>query len=255
MDLNGGRFVINFDSGRAAFALRAPLNGNPEEILNTLHLEPPQPVMIILGGATEMAADQESTTRPFFEVGMAHFVQKHQIAMIDGGTHSGVMKMIGMTRIKLSFRFPLVGVAPLGVIDYPGYENPKSLAELDSGHSHFVLVEGDEFGDEGLTMARLVHALSGYGKQPVLGVVINGGAITREEVHRFATVPEFQIPLLVLQGSGRFADTLAEAVMSRDPGGDEKLKEILDKGNVRRVSVKGGPKPLVEFLKQHYSVS
>jgi hypothetical protein len=64
----------------------------------------------------------------------------------------------------------------------------------------------------------------------ILGVIINGGEIVKQEAHARATgTPRF--PLLTLDGSGRFADELATAYRA-GTSSDPVLQEILQKGSI-----------------------
>ncbi|RMF80801.1 MAG: hypothetical protein D6737_06885 [Chloroflexi bacterium] len=250
-----GRFIINFGEGRSAFAINVPQNGDALATLEALGFKQPMPALIIMGGAMDMEERDRLATGSIFEIGLAKFAEQNQIAIVDGGTDSGVMKMIGMARRELRYHFPLVGVVPHRAIAYPGYNNPGSMANLDSGHSHFVLVDGNEFGDESTMMAHIAHALTGYGQKPVVGLIINGGPITRVEVHQLSTSPGLKMPLLVLAGSGRFADELVEAIQTGNANGEQDLAEIIEQGDVHIVSLKAGPEGLRDKLKDYFNVT
>ena len=77
-------------------------------------------------------------------------------ALICGGTDIGVMSAIGKSRSRNSYQFPLIGIAPEGIVTWP--EGPRNTSapflpgnereQLESHHSHFILVPGSQFGDE-----------------------------------------------------------------------------------------------------------
>lgn len=224
------RFEIQFPNHHTAQAVRAPRDADAAAAARVLGLPKSRPALVIMGGAGKMDSESMKTTRSSIEDGLSRFAQDHQVAIIDGGTTSGVMGLLGFARQRKKYDFPLVGVAPEPRVEYPGHHPPTRQAELDPNHSHFVLVDGDDFGAESDLLASLGWTLAGEGQQPVLGVVINGGAIVKQEAHARATgTPHF--PLLVLEGSGRFADELAAAKLA---GGsdDPVLNDILQKGEV-----------------------
>jgi len=203
-------FTITFETGDQALAVRVPLYGDPESILSVLDLKS-GPIIFIMGGAGLMEDDALQDTQNLIEEGLVRFADEGQITIIDGGTDSGVMAQIGAARKQSGATFPLVGVAPEAQVSYPGSGGGERAAQLDSSHTHFVLTDGDEFGDESHTIAMLATAISLDRRMSALGVVINGGQIVRHEVYLRSASGQMMFPILVLEGSGRFADELAEA--------------------------------------------
>ena len=141
----------------------------------------------------------------------------HHINLIDGGTTAGAMLLVGVARHRRGYTFPLIGVAPDQVVGYPGHELATKVADLDGFHSHFILTAGTDFGAESETIFNVAYALTGNGDRKRLVIILNGGKIVKQEAYRCAT-QEPRFPLLVLEGSGRFADELAA---SRNTGSDD----------------------------------
>jgi hypothetical protein len=224
------RFSIQFPNDHTAQAVRAPRDANAASALSALGLDKAKPALVIMGGAGKMEAQSMHTTRSNIEDGLSRFAQERGVAIIDGGTTAGVMGLLGFARQRRGYDFPLIGVAPETRVEYPGHHPPTRQAELDPNHSHFVLVEGEDFGAESNLLASLGWTIADEGRQPVLGVVINGGEIVKQEARARATgTPRF--PLLVLDGSGRFADELAAAYRA-GTSADPVLKDILQKGKI-----------------------
>jgi tetratricopeptide (TPR) repeat protein len=240
--LENKRDAITFDNGHEAAVVRVSDEDDPAHVVQLLGIEQPQPSIFMLVGAMDMLSKEMTMTRPIIEEGLAKFANQHHIAIVDGGTASGVMKLMGDARIKSNATFPLVGVAPANQVKYPGHDNPTGY-DLDSGHSHFVLTRDGEFGDETDMIVNLSYALAGSGKKPRLGMVVNGGDIVRQEVYRYATAPDSTLHLIVLEGSGRFADELAAAKRSGQADNDV-VKAIVEKGHIELVSVSDGPDAL-----------
>jgi hypothetical protein len=189
-----------------------------------------------------MSPEDMTATRNIIEKGLVRFAEEQGAIVIDGGTEAGIPVLIGQARRKLRARFPLVGIAPLELVKYPGYDNLNG-ASLNTGHSHFVLTAGDEFGDESEMITILTNELSGLGQQPALGVLINGGKIAREEVYARTTSDKLSFPLIVIEGTGRFADILAQAFYAGHTE-DADLQAIISKGKLQMVSVNDGPDEL-----------
>ncbi len=120
--------------------------------------------------------------------------------------------MLGRARAAGGGGFPLVGVAATGTVRVPG-GGPviDDAAELERNHSHAVLVPGDARGDESPWLAAVAAAIAGG--RPWLTVVVNGGEITYADA---AGSVDRGRPLVVLAGSGRTADAIADARAGRD---------------------------------------
>ncbi len=244
------RFWVKFDAQKAP-GIIVPMKSDPDLLKEALGFKEPRPAIFISGGASGMSERDVQMTKQIVANGIVRFAQEHQMVVIDGGTESGVMKMMGDARREKGYTFPLIGIAPMGKVDYPGHHNPNKEASLENGHSHFVLVDGKEWGDESATIVNLTHAISGGGEKKALGIVINGGKITRQDVY-LATSKERNLPILVLEGSGRFADELASAHKSGQTS--EKVIKAILRGDITLVSTNEGPQGLYAKLVQHFGL-
>ncbi|MBK8020268.1 MAG: hypothetical protein IPK19_02300 [Chloroflexi bacterium] len=243
-------FTIHFPNGQIPLAVQTPNRIDPQSIIEALGLESPTPTIFVSGGAGGMDLDSMSSSRSTIEDGLAWFLNEYQVTLLDGGTSAGVMQLLGLARQRRRYTFPLIGVAPDQVVWLPGRDrSDQQLGDLDAFHSHFVLPEGTEFGSESETLINLAFALCGRGTRPRLCIVVNGGQIVKREVHRMTTRdPRF--PVLVLEGTGRFADELAQT--SRTKVSDDPLiHDILSKGNIHFQHIKAGPEPLRSWLENY----
>ncbi len=244
MPAKNKRYVIPMDDYRAAFAVQVSRRFDPAVVAKTLGFTEPRPTIYVTGGASAMSPEDLMATRNIVEKGLVRFAEEQNAIVIDGGTQAGVPVLIGDARRKNRYRFPLIGIAPLELVQYRGHNQDNSEASpLNAGHSHFVLTAGDEFGDESEMITRLTYTLSGERQQPALGVLINGGKITRKEVFERTTSELYSFPLVVIEGTGRFADILARAFY--DGRAEEAdLQAIIDKGRLLLVSINDGPDEL-----------
>ncbi len=229
---------------------------NPTTVLDLLGIgNRPRPAIFITGGASNMSDEDKKLTREIFEQGVAPFANEHQIVVIDGATKSGVIEMMATARHKGNYTFPLIGMAPYNTITYPGHPNPNGH-ELCTGHSHFVFVTGDEYGAESKMIIDTAHVLAGgalgIAKRPVVsvGIVVNGGQITRQEAY-MATTKALDIPLVVMEGSGRFSDDLANAWRTGETS-QSLLRAIINRGNIELVATTGGPEAMREALNKTF---
>lgn len=240
-------FTITFGE-TAARAIYAPRDSDPGAVIAALELPRPSPAIVIMGGAALMDEASISDVRSTLEDGIAWFAEQHAVAIFDGGTDAGVMAMMGAARARRRYQFPLVGVAPRAVIRYPGYDNPKAMADLDANHSHFVLTSGNAFGAESDLLGHLGYALAQGGDQryATLGLIINGGAIVAKEAHARAT-GAVRYPLLTMEGSGRYADDLA-AAQNAGRSDDPQIAAILRAGGVHVMPINAGAESIRGWL-------
>lgn len=98
-------------------------------------------------------------------------------------------------------------------------------ASLEPNHSHFVLVESAEWGGETETMLELTRAFNA----PIVAILVNGGAIAADEALQSV---RNRWQLLVVEGSGRFADELSAAVHGSQRAKSAKVNEIARSGRV-----------------------
>lgn len=232
-------FKIDFGDGRVASAVRVPYNTNMSYLLNALHMQARTPVLFVSGGAGFMTEQQMGWTRDAVLDGLAQFAADYGVTVVDGGTQAGVMQLLGEAQQQNGHTFPLIGVVPLGAVQFPGYDNPDGVP-LDPNHTHFVLAEGTKFGDESNLIVRLTLALNDGRLNPPFGVVVNGGGIATQETYDRALVPETALPLLVFDGSGRFSDVLAAAAQGAQSD-DPRISTILSNVDVRVVPLDFGP--------------
>jgi hypothetical protein len=238
------QFTITFPGGHVAQAVCVAPEADPLWIAERFNLIASRPAIFISGGASYMTQEDQQRTTEIMDL-IAQFAQEKDAVIITGGTESGVMQMIGDMRLRHHYQFPLIGIAPLGKIAYPGHANPAKEADLEDSHSHFVLVIGDEWGDESGMIVRLTHTIAGKVK-PAVGILINGGKIARHEVY-LATTKELRLPMLVLEGSGRFADELATAVRTGKTN-QRILQAIMAGGDIQIVGTVEGPAKMREKL-------
>lgn len=239
-------FQIHFANDNSALAVRVSPNTNPEDIIRVLGLES-RPTLFVTGGAAGMSDEDYRRTEEIVGA-IADFAQENQITVIDGGTESGVMQMFGEARRQRQNSFTLVGVAPAPKVSYPGYVNPMAEAELEDSHSAFVLVDTPEWGGESEMLVRLPKALAGT-ENRVCGVLINGGKIAAQDV---IIAVSRELPILVLEGSGRFADEVA-AAFKTGQANQAILRAILAGGDIQLVSTLDGSAAMRAKLEKRYT--
>jgi hypothetical protein len=159
-----------------------------------------RPVLVLVGGAAGMEpADLEALELVLR--GLVGLLDELDAVVVDGGTDIGVMRAVGRARAAEGGRFPLIGVAAEVAVDEVAFE---------PNHTRLVLVPGGTWGDESPWLADVADVVAG--PQPSLTVLVNGGAITFEDAEHSLGRNR---PLVVLRGSGRTADAIAESADER----------------------------------------
>ena len=213
---------------------------DPRAILRRLGLLHPRPALFVSGGARQLTAEHEALAREL-QRGVARAAAALGLALVDGGTDSGVMALLGAARAELDANFPLIGVLPSGMLAQRG------PAILERQHSHFLLVEGEDWGAESGWLSRLAFALTG-GKHPCLGLLINGGRVARRDI----TAALGQgIPLWVLKGSGRLADELARA-REDDTHEDAQLLDLTRSPSLEIIPASIGAAALEQHIRSYF---
>jgi hypothetical protein len=234
---------IKFPNGNIATAVRVNTHSEPRLILDALQIPSPKNLILLSGGAGKMDNTQNARLMQLFNRGIAQVASETQALLLGGGTQSGVMAMLGEGVAARGHKTPILGVSPYGKVTYP--EKTDAVTDTDSAplepnHSHFVLVETDchshdGWGCETSLMYRLAEV---YTKTlPALTLLVNGGAICKQEILHSVRLG---IPILIVQGSGRFADELATCKLNPpDFIEDPVLAEIIDEGELYLFPLEG----------------
>jgi SLOG in TRPM, prokaryote len=210
--------------------------------LAELHLGGPRPVVVLVGGADGLDDTQLARLRPLFEEGLAPLADALGACVIDGGTDTGVMGLIGQARAKLGASFSLIGVSASGTVAAAGSATTADDARsLEPNHTHAVLVPGSRWGEESPWLAAVASQLAG--DAPSVTVVINGGEVTFVDAARSV---EAGRPVLVVAGSGRTADTMAAAL--QENGQDKRAAELAASWLLQAVDLGAGPHALARAV-------
>ena len=200
-------------------------------ILPKLGFQNRYPTLVLVGGAGGISEADMCRLQQLFAEFLVPTLQNLGVAVVDGGTDAGIMRLIGQTRNQINATFPLIGVAAIGTVQRPNLPpvNPDA-ALLEPNHSHIVLVPGNQWGDESPWIAAVANVLSEG--CPTLTLVINGGNITWVDL-RYSV--EAGRPIVALAGSGRTADKLAAVV--RGEAIDAHAQALIERGQVQAIDM------------------
>jgi SLOG in TRPM, prokaryote len=214
---------IAFLGGSTALAVVAPADVSGDDAADALGLSTEPRGLVVLNGTTEAIPPGRAVALRRAADALAGVVVDERLTVLTGGTDAGIFGLFGRA---LSDRrtAPCIGVAPLGAVTWPGRDGVETgaagLVPLEPHHSHFLLVEGASWGTETRALIELSQTLAA--ERPSLVVLAGGGEGARREV--LAQVRRGR-RVLVLAGSGRFAD---EVVAARHGGiaGDPVTAEV-----------------------------
>jgi hypothetical protein len=216
-------------------------------LIESLGISAPKNLILVIGGADEL--DQKLTYRltQLFSRGIARAAADAEALIIDGGTQAGVMQIMGQSIADRGRKSSLLGVAPAAKVTYPGGPTAagNDSAPLDPNHSHFVLVDGKDWGSETETLFELAAAFN----VPVLAILVNGGAIAKDELLQSV---RRNWPVIVIEGSGRLADEVAGLKKEPSQIEDPALAEIVEEGDLRIFPITGA---LEDFERMLFSQS
>jgi hypothetical protein len=231
-DRSDDRQEILFPNGNKARLVLTTPKIEAAEILGRLGIERADALILVVGGADELSESIAPRLAQFFSRGVARAAVDAKAVIIDGGTQSGVMRMMGQGVADRGRESILLGVAPSQKVTYPGDQSSypsQDKAQLDENHSHFVLVESNEWGGETDTLYALARELT-KGQAPVVTLLVNGGDVTQGEVLRSVRQGW---PIIVVEGSGRLADQIASLWRERSSAIDDPVvAEIIADGDI-----------------------
>jgi hypothetical protein len=218
---------ILFPNNKRATAVFPASDASTADILSALDLKAHKTVILLIGGADNIDEKLMRRLIQLFGRGIARAAANANAVIIDGGTQSGVMAMMGQGVADRGSKCSLIGIAPKALVSCPGSPTP-SLVSLDPNHSHFVLVEGAEWGSELVTIFNLAGALTS--NAPGVAILASGGANARDEA---VQVVRQNLPLIVIEGSGGLADEIAAAWKARPTLPDDPaIAEIIADGRI-----------------------
>lgn len=224
--------------------IRVKQNTQGADIIGQLNISADRPLIILMGGAVKLSPTDAEYQFSQIKNGLANAIVELGATVIDGGTDSGIMGMLNESLADLEFKGAYIGIAPESKVYLPE-EDPigEDVYPLGHFHSHFVLVEGPDFGSELSVMYSLIAALSI--NQPSLGVLANGGYGAQMEVGE--NVQQGR-EVIILSGSGRLADKLTLAIHMPQLSHEKEIKLLATNGKFSSFNIDQPPQNLAKLI-------
>lgn len=211
---------ISLKGGVTVSAANVASEDEIQAALDELGIPRPRPAIVLVGGAGGVGFLEKFPMQKAVGI-VAQLAEESGAVVVDGGTQAGVMSEMGMQRKKNGYTFPLLGVVFDALLMR---KEPSSV--LDPGHTHFLVIPGNAWGDESAWISKIATVVAGDRKS--ITVLVNGGEISRADVEYSLMANR---PTAVIRGTGRLAD------------------EITLTGNVFAIDVSREPDEILEVLK------
>lgn len=211
---------ISLKGGVTVSAANVASEDEIQAALDELGIPRPRPAIVLVGGAGGVGFLEKFPMQKAVGI-VAQLAEESGAVVVDGGTQAGVMSEMGMQRKKNGHTFPLLGVVFDALLMR---KEPSSV--LDPGHTHFLVIPGNAWGDESAWISKIATVVAGDRKS--ITVLVNGGEISRADVEYSLMADR---PTAVIRGTGRLAD------------------EITLTGNVFAIDVSREPDEILEVLK------
>jgi len=223
--------TINFPD-RQTLCVFPDARSDLAQAVSELQLEDNHPVIVLIGG--EIDEQQADVTRRAIHT-ISKVAEDMNAVVICGGTDMGVMAEIGQVRSRNQYKFPLVGIAPEKLVTWTDGPDSTNVLwwgtkrfQLEPHYPHFILVPGDEFGDESAWIVDTATILS-KGNRSVT-ILINGGEVSRKDIELSL---EHERPVIVMSRTGRLADKFArqpkrnKLISIAPANSDERIIELI----------------------------
>lgn len=249
-----GLVEYTFSNGQLAKILTVADDTGYEKALSSMGLYSPTPTLLVIGGASNMATESQAKLLQFFNGPLATLSETLGITVLDGGTDAGVIHMMGQARHHIGGQFNLIGVAPLQRIIFPGESSPHTVdhsgkspsqikeeedydrlcppVELEPHHTHFFLVSGYLWGSESRWLAQFSSVLAG--RFPSVTLLINGGQVSVKDLKLNL---ELGRQVIVVAGSGRLADIIANTITRTNVSNDATIQNLVEVYYPRQIKV------------------
>ena len=209
--------LLSFENGNSAKWIQVSPDADAAVILSKLNISKSQAVFVLCGSTIKLGTKVKNRLQELISRGVAKAAVDTEALIIDGGTRAGVIELMGKGVEDRGRKTILIGVSPIGKVKHPqlpDYEDSEDNVALDPNHSHFVLVENDQWGSETKTMFELAR-FSSEDENKIITILAGGNPEGVALDEALATVRN-NWPLLVIEGSGRLADEIIDLLKYKE---------------------------------------
>src|SRR5437763_14961842 len=102
--------TITFENGNRAVVVSAPRDESAKAILDALEIALPRAVILLFGGAAGLDDSRKAHLETLFAEGLAPVTAELGALIIDRGTQSGVMELVGQASARSPRTSQLLGI-------------------------------------------------------------------------------------------------------------------------------------------------
>jgi SLOG in TRPM, prokaryote len=136
--------TVRFPDGHKALLAHVDQDTPANAVIAALKLPQPNALACLNGGTAELSDDLKADLSRLLADGLARVAAENAITLLTGGTDAGIFSLLGQGLAKWERKAPCIGVIPAAPVTWPGREQGDT--PLEPNHSHFVVVEGKEWG-------------------------------------------------------------------------------------------------------------
>jgi hypothetical protein len=209
--------IVEFPNGNKSRCVTVPQNADIETTIEILNLPSPRALLIINGGTADLDRSAAVRLKKIYKY-LAKFIIDEEITIVTGGTNAELFLLFGKALRKFGDPVaPCIGVTVKGKTGYD---------RLETNHSHFILVEGDHWGEETSVMYNLISVLSNH--CPSLAFFAGGGEIAIKEM--LQNVDQNR-EMIFLEGLGGLTDEIIAAKTSVRQS-DKRIENIINEARI-----------------------
>src|SRR6266849_2567708 len=174
------RQIVRLSTGSAQ-AVQAAGTDSPATVLARLGVQRPIATLVLIGGTDDLDADLARRLQRLLG-GVAAATVDDKVTIVSGGTAAGVLALFGSGLEDRKLTAPVIGIVPAGKVDLnpSAHRVEDDKAVLEPHHTHFVLVDGNHWGDETPMLLGIVRELAR--QSPAVVLLASGGDIARQEL-------------------------------------------------------------------------
>jgi len=238
--------TINFaNKNQARLVVAAPAS-DTASLTTALGIAPPEIVLLLFGDTEQTSKTAQAHLVQLFSRGIARTLAQMNALIIDSGRDSGISALAGQSVEDRGRKTPLLGIAPAALVTYPGKKGAPNAEPLEPNHTHFLLTDGAEWGEETDTVFELADSLAETSS--VAALVIGGDDTTKKQV--LQTVRRGW-PVIALKGSGGVTDQIVKLDQQRPQFiSDPDLAEIIIDGKIYAPQTSGSIGAFQRLLEQ-----
>ena len=216
--------TLPLSNGSEAFAVHVHANVEIDQVIHALQLPKPRALLVLNGGTAELDSALKARLQRHIVDAVARLAAEEHITLVTGATDAGIFKLLGEGLRVWGRTAPCIGVTVDALVQRSDHRPGDT--SLEPHHSHFVLVEGEAWGDETEVMYALIDTLAQ--DCPSVAVYAGGGQIVLREMEANSAQGR---RMILLAGSGRSTDAVLQAWSGKHPD-DSRIQTIARSGDI-----------------------